>query len=310
LAHYRLFAGLLAIALAAGCKAQPAQNLEMNRRIEVLVRGQFNVPQNYNVSIGERHASEFPGYDKVTITFTRGSRSTPLEFLLSKDGKTLAQLLTFDLTKDPGAGIDLTGRPVRGNPQAKVTVVSFDDLECPYCSRMHESLFPSTLERYKDKVRFIYKDDPLTEIHPWAMHAAVDANCLAVQSHDAYWAFVDYLHGHGQDVSGTDRDPAKAAATLDRLTREQGATSKLDTAELNTCITKQDETQVRASQQEAASLGIDGTPALFINGERISGWVPEQQIWIVIDRALRAAGEEPPATPSAPAAAPAGSAGK
>lgn len=314
LAHYRLFAGLLALALAAGCKAQPAQpaqNLEMNRRIEVLVRGQFNVPQDYSVGIGERRASQFPGYDAVTITFTRGPKSIPLEFLLSKDGKTLARLLTFDLTKDSTDGIDLSGRPIRGNPKAKVTIISFDDLECPYCSRMHEALFPSTLARYKDQIRFVYKDDPLTEIHPWAMHAAVDANCLAVQSHDAYWAFVDYVHANGQEVSGTDRNPAKAAATLDRITREQGTTSKLDMNELNACVEKQDESQVRASQQEAAALGIDGTPALFINGERITGWMPEQQIWLVIDRALRAAGEVPPPAPAAPpAAAPAGSAGK
>ncbi len=297
--HYRLFAGLLAVALAVGCKAQPVPNQEMNRRIEVLVRGQFNVPQDYNVTIGERHASDFSGYDKVTITFTRGPKSTPLDFLLSKDGKTLARLLTFDLTKDPDADIDLTGRPVRGNPQAKVTIVSFDDLECPYCSRMHEALFPATLNRYKDKVRIIYKDDPLTEIHPWALHAAVDANCLAAQSHDAYWTFVDYLHANGQEVSGTDRDPVKAAATLDRLTRQQGTMSKLDPVKLDACINKQDDTQVRASAQEAAALGIDGTPALFINGERINGWVPEQQVWLVIDRALRAAGEEPPSTPGA-----------
>ncbi len=71
---------------------------------------------------------------------------------------------------------------------------------------MHQELFPATLEHYKDLVRFVYKDDPLTELHPWAMHAAVDANCLAAQSGEVYWTYVDYLHSHGQEITGQDRD--------------------------------------------------------------------------------------------------------
>lgn len=297
------FAGLLLVGLAAGCKAQPAQtgaqDAAMNRRIEVMVRSKFNVPPDYNVVIGARKASQIPGYDAVTITFVRGPKSTPFDFLLSTDGKTLARLETIDLTKDPAQTIETTGRPIRGNPAAKVTVISFDDLECPYCSRMHQSLFPDTILRYKDKVRFIYKDDPLTSLHPWAMHAAVDANCLAAQNGDVYWKFVDYLHANGQEVSGENRDPARSFATLDRITREHGTLGKLDAAQLDACIAKQDETQVRASAREAEDLGIDGTPALFINGERIYGALPEEQLWLVIDRALVAAGEQPP-PPEAP----------
>jgi predicted DsbA family dithiol-disulfide isomerase len=77
--------------------------------------------------------------------------------------------------------------------------------------------------------------------------------------------------------------------------------AKLDIPKLDACLAKQDESQVRASAKEAEALGVDGTPALFIEGERITGAVPEQQVWLVIDRALRAAGEEPPAAPDQPA---------
>ena len=100
-------------------------------------------------------------------------------------------------------------------------MINFDDLECPYCAQMHQMLFPATLDRYKDKVRFVYRDDPLAEIHPWAMHAAVDANCLAAQSSDVYWTYVDYLHSHGQEVNGEDHDTAKSFAALDRIAREE-----------------------------------------------------------------------------------------
>jgi protein-disulfide isomerase len=314
LSRTRLMAGLLALCMTAGCKAQststtnaagaPLDPATLNRHIEVLVRSQFNVPQDYIVTLGTRGPSMVNGFETLPITFSRGPNMKVENFLISKDGQTLARLETFDLAKDPVFAINVADRPIRGNPNAKVTVVNFDDLECPYCARMHQALFPSTLERYKDKVRFVYKDDPLVSLHPWAMHASVDANCLAAQSSDVYWTYVDYLHGHGQEVSGPDRDPAKSFAALDRIARQEATLAKLDPGKLDACMAKQDDTQVRASTAEADLLKIDGTPALFVNGERIDGAVPEEQVWIVIDRALRAAGVEPPPSPVAPAAPP------
>jgi len=54
-------------------------------------------------------------------------------------------------------------------------------------------LFPGILKEYGDRVLISYKDYPLAEIHPWATHAAVDANCLVEQNNDAYWDLADYL---------------------------------------------------------------------------------------------------------------------
>ncbi len=308
----QLFAGLLALGLAAGCKAQPAPpsapDPGLDRRIEVMVRAEFNVPEDYSVSLGARAPSNVPGFETLPVTLSRGTKSTVVDFLISSDNKTLARLEKFDLEKDPAFSIDVTGRPVRGNPAARVTVINFDDLECPYCARMHQSLFPSTFERYKDKVRFIYKDDPLVDLHPWAMHAAVDANCLAAQSGDVYWTYVDYLHSHGQEVNGEDRNLQKSFAALDRIARQEATLGKLDGSKLDACMAKQDETAIHAETKEADSLGIEGTPAVFVNGERIDGAVPEEKVWMVIDRALRAAGEQPPATPPAGPAEPAKSA--
>jgi protein-disulfide isomerase len=205
----------------------------------------------------------------------------------------------------------LANRPVRGPESAKVTIVNFDDLECPYCARMHQQLFPETFEHYKGLVKFVYKDDPLVEIHPWAMHASVDANCLADQNATAYWSYVDYVHSHGDEISGTDRDPAKASAALDRIAREQGAKANVNAALLDICLKKQDNSIVLASMKEADLLKIDGTPTLFVNGERISGALPIDQVWAAIDRALEAEGVKPPAASAAqpaanPSKAPAG----
>jgi protein-disulfide isomerase len=298
---------LLALGLVVGCRAQTAasspQDPALNRRIEVMVRSQFGVPPEVSVAFGQRKPSQISGYETLPIILSHGPATKEIDFLISTDNTKLARLETFDLSKNPALHIDIDGRPVRGNPNAKVTVINFDDLQCPFCARMHTSLFPETLDRYKDKVKFVYKDDPLTELHPWAMHAAVNANCLADLSSETYWKYVDYVHSHGQEISGEDRNVQKSLATLDRIAREEATLAKLDTARLDACLAKQDETHVRASAKEAEGLGVEGTPALFIDGERINGALPPEQIWIVIDRALRAAGVQPPPPP--PAAEPA-----
>jgi len=308
LSQLRFFAILLAICATVGCKAQtellPDADPAANRRIEVTVRSQFNIPQDYDVAIGARKPSKISGYDDLPVTVSHGTRSQVISFLISADGKKLARLETYDLSRDPSSTIDIAGRPVRGNPNAKVTVITFDDLECPYCALMHQQLFPKTLDRYKDKIRFVYKDFPLVEIHPWAMRASVNADCLAAQNGDAYWTYVDYLHSHAQEVTGEDRDVNKSNAALDRIARQEASAGKLDAQKLDACIAKQDDSQVKESLKEASGLGLQGAPALFVNGERIDGAKPLEQVWMAIDRALRAAGEKPPAMPAQPVGEP------
>ncbi len=280
---------------ASGCSAQNPPSSSVNRRIEVLVRSQFNVPSNYEVILGTRTKSDVPGYDNLPVTFSHSGKQTTVPFLISSDGNTFARLEKFDISKDPQDTVSTDKRPVRGTPGAKVTIVNFDDLECPYCARMHEELFPTTLDHYKGLVRVIYKDYPLVEIHPWAMHAAVNANCLAAQNDTAYWDYVDYLHSHGEEISGSAPDPAKSFLALDTAAREQGTKAHLSMDKLNACIQKQDPAPVRPSMHEAEALGIEGTPQVFVNGERIAGGArPIDELWDAIDRALKADGVQPP----------------
>jgi protein-disulfide isomerase len=308
LVNARFFAGMLLLCLAAGCKAQiappSAPDPTLNRRIEVLVRSQFELPADVTLTIGARKPSQFTGYATLPIIILHNGKTQEFDFLISEDNTKLLHMDSMDLTKDPADAIPVAGRPIRGNPAAKVTVVNFDDLECPYCARMQEELFPVTMDHYKNQVRYIYKDDPLTDLHPWAMHAAVDANCLAAQSATVYWAYVDYLHAHGDEVSGDQSDLKKSFAALDRIARQEATVNKLDGTALDACLTKQDETQIKVSVKLADSLGIDGTPAVYVNGEKVNGGaVPVDQLWMVIDRALRSVGQEPPASPATPPAA-------
>jgi protein-disulfide isomerase len=226
----------------------------------------------------------------VTVTIDNAGKKQDLTFLVSKDHASMMRVIKFDLGKDPFAEtmskIDTSGRPARGAKASKVVVVNFDDFECPFCSRMHQTLFPQILKEYGDRVTFIYKDYPLVEIHPWATHAAVDANCLASQNSDAYWDFADYIHSNQREVNN-EKTPSARTDALDRLTISQGQKHNLDVGKLQSCIKAQDETAVKASMKEAEGVGVDATPTLFINGQKLDGAVPVSEVRAALDQALK-----------------------
>jgi protein-disulfide isomerase len=295
---------LVLMLVCLGCSAQLApMPSDLTQKIERQVRATYSIPATVKITVGTLRPSDFTGYDALTITMEGGEKKQTYDFLLSKDGKTLARMTKLDLTKDPYVEamkkIDLNGRPTRGSKDAKVVVVNFDDFECPFCSRMHQTLFPELLKEYGDRVEFVYKDYPLTEIHPWATHAAVDANCLAAQNNDAYWDFADHIHANQREVSSERGRDAQFAA-LDRLTLEQGQKHNLDQSKLQTCVKAQNEDAVKASMHEAEGVGVTATPTLFVNGQEMDGALPVTEMRAALDRALQQAGVAVPAHPPTP----------
>jgi protein-disulfide isomerase len=287
--------------ICLGCSAQSVSP-DVSRKIERQVRSYYNLPPRVNVVLGPLKSSEFPNYDTISITLQGGEKRTTFDFLLSKDRNTLIRMTKLDLTKDPFAEVmskmDLSNRPIRGTKGAKVVVVNYDDFQCPFCSRMHQTLFPELLKEYGDRIEFVYKDFPLTEIHPWAMHAAVDANCLAAQSSEAYWDFADYVHDNQREFNNPKGLDARFAA-LDRVTLDQAQKHSLDPAKLQSCVKAQDETAIKTSMKEAEGLGVDGTPALFVNGQKVDGGaLPIEELRAVFDRALQDEGLTPPTHPA------------
>src|ERR1700716_2240581 len=289
---------LVLLLICMGCVAQ-SSSPDLERKIERQVRSFYGIPPEVQVLVAApAPSSEWPGYDSVSVTIGNDDgKKQDYQFLVAKDRNSMVRLVKFDLTRDPYSEvmkkIDVTGRPTRGAKASKVVVVNFDDFECPYCSRMHQTLFPEIFKEYGDRVTFIYKDYPLAEIHPWAIHAAVDANCLGAQNADAYWDFADYIHAHQREVS-SEKTPDARLAALDRLAMLQGQKHNVDTVKLQSCLKAQDEGAVKASMSEADAIGVSATPTMFINGEKIAGAVPAADIRAALDRALRDAGQPVP----------------
>jgi hypothetical protein len=272
---------LILLLVCLGCVAQSAPP-DVARKIEHQVRAFYTIPPEVKVIVGAiTPSADMPGYDGVTVNIDGGDgKQKDYKFLLSKDRGTMLRVTRFDLTKDPFAElmskIDIAGRPSRGAKSAKVVVVN------------------------GDRVTFIYKDDPLTEIHPWALHAAVDANCLAAQNGDAYWDFADYIHANKREVD-TEKTPVARFDAIDKMTMSQGQKHSVDVGKLQSCVKAQNEDAVKASMNEAEGLGVNGTPALFINGQKIDGAVPIGEVRAALDAALKDAGEPVPQhIPSSP----------
>src|ERR1700736_5797793 len=129
---------------------------EVTHRIITEIRSRYNVPSRVTMTLSEPKPGATSGYDDLVVSFVGGTTNTHHDFLISTDRKTLARLETIDISQDLMSKIDVKGRPVKGNPSAKVTIVNFDDFQCPFCSRMPSSVFPNVFKHYGDKITIVY----------------------------------------------------------------------------------------------------------------------------------------------------------
>lgn len=181
--------------------------------------------------------------------------------------------------KDPSAAQQVTrynvlpgDNPSLGPANAPITVIEFSDYQCPYCRKWHTEVFRQLMAAYPDKVRLVYRDFPLTSIHPEAEPAAEAAYCAGEQMN--YFDYQDRLFSMQY---GLDK------AAFQRYAAEQG----LDMDRFNTCLdTGKFNSKVMANYQYAAKIGISSTPTFFINGIAIVGAQPLEVFQQVIDQEL------------------------
>jgi protein-disulfide isomerase len=186
-----------------------------------------------------------------------------------------ASVTTFLEAPEPfRSEVSVAGAPVRGNPNAPVTIVEFSDFHCPFCRRAHP-VIQQVLAKYGDRVRLVYKDMPLDNLHPNARAAAEAGHCAAEQG--KFWEFHDKLFAS---------EPDSSPATLNRLAQESG----INVAPFEACYkARRFKAQVDASSQEGTRLGVTGTPTFFINGRTVTGALPLDSFVKVIDEELKRA---------------------
>ena len=169
-----------------------------------------------------------------------------------------------------------------GPADAPVTLVEYGDYECPHCARAHP-IVNAVRGMLRNKLRFVFRDFPLTQIHAFALHAAEASESVAAQAGEsAYWAMHDTLYEHQQDsldaldddhlvayAAACGADPVKVARDLANATFEEA---------------------VRADFMSGVRSGVNGTPTFFINGVRFEGnWTDPKEFALALEDAAAVA---------------------
>ncbi len=170
--------------------------------------------------------------------------------------------------------IDTAGAALKGNQDAKVSLVIFEDFECPFCGRFTTQALGQIEKDYVDtgKAKIYFKHFPLNSIHPDAQKASEAAECAKEQG--KFWEYHDILFVNQQALSINDLK--KYAADLG-----------LDTAKFNSCLDSgAKKSQVEKDASDGDNAGVTGTPTVFVNGRPIVGAQPYSSFKAAIDSEL------------------------
>jgi protein-disulfide isomerase len=192
-----------------------------------------------------------------------------------KPGPALYEKACEENVKLAAAGPKLDVRsddPIRGNRAAPVTIVLFSDFQCPFCSRV-EPTIKQALQAYGDRIRVVWKHQPLG-FHPNALPAAEAAE--AAREQGKFWEMHDGLFENQQSLS---------PETYERVARKIGLNLQAFKASI---ASGRNKGRISEDQALANRIGANGTPTMFVNGEKVEGAVPFESLKSVIDRALAA----------------------
>ncbi len=220
----------------------------------------------------ERKGKDAPPFDQVKAQiadYLAQSQRMRLQ------GELVARLKTEGnvkiLMEPPRVTVAVGDAPALGPKDAKVTFIEFSDYECPFCGREREVIW-QVVDKYKDKVRYVFKDFPLS-FHRSAQKAAEAAHCAGDQG--KYWEYNKMAYANQKDLS---------VESLKKYAKDVG----IDTAKFDTCLDSGAQTaRVKKSLEEGSAAGVSGTPAYFINGIMLSGAQPPEAFGEVIDAELK-----------------------
>jgi len=199
------------------------------------------------------------------VTVSKGGGSDSATVYVSHDGNFLIRGELSDMAADPFAEtrskLHLENSASLGAVDAKITLVEFGDLECPSCRQL-DGFLRAYLPEHPE-VRLVFKHFPLTEVHPWAMTAALAAQCALQHNPAAFWKLHDAIYDSQDLIS-----PSNAYDKLIEIGTQQGMTAE----DLKSCMAAP-ETSDRVKQDisEGHALDVRATPTSFVNGRRVVG---------------------------------------
>jgi protein-disulfide isomerase len=235
-------------------KAASAANLTPEEYIAQQVKAQGEVPEDEIATFYEEHIDQMGGLpldemrDRIS-DFMKGQRALTIVDDLRNQATTEVLLEPTRVT------VEAIG-PSRGPDDAVVTIVEFSDFQCPFCGRVVPTI-DQVVAKYPTQVRFVYRNLPLSKIHPRAQAAAEAAACADNQGN--FWDYHDLIFANNRAVSDEDLEGHASELGLDMQAFRQ-------------CVQNRETQQiVEADMAAAESLHISGTPSFVINGIPLHG---------------------------------------
>lgn len=182
--------------------------------------------------------------------------------------------------------ISIDDDPMKGDPNAPITIIEFSDFQCPFCAKFHETTLPLLEKNYilTGKVNFVYRDFPITSIHPNAVTAALASECTDDQG--KYWEMHDMIFENQRIWQGL--EPSQSANTFRDYAIELG----LNMDEFDSCMTSGKYIEeIKNDLDDGRAYGVSGTPGFFVGNAEIGftkliGAQPFSSFKQVIDRQL------------------------
>lgn len=242
----------------------PNQN-SIETRVELYLRNAYAWGPAFEVKVGPPKSSPIPDLLALSVTVTMSGQSDTAIVYADRNGKFIVRGEMLDMSIDPFAEtrskLSAKDSPSLGPQDAKVTLIEFADFECPSCRQL--DLILRNLIVAHPEIRLVYKNFPLSDLHPWAMTAAIAGQCAYQQQPDVFWKFHNSIFD-AQDLI----TPSNAWDKMIDVATQHG----LDKDTFRTCMSDPETTkQIEKTQAEGRALKITATPTTFINGRRVVG---------------------------------------
>jgi protein-disulfide isomerase len=175
--------------------------------------------------------------------------------------------------------VTLEGEPVLGEEDAPVTMLAYEDFQCPFCKQFEEGAVPQIVENYVDsgQVKIVWKDRPLPNLHPWAEDATME--CVYREGgNDPFWTVKDKIFANQDSIS-----TSNVQSEIKQWASQEGVSE----AAVQSCLDNGNPMEeVNTDSKNGQKLGASGTPTAYVNGEELVGAQPYSRFETVIEDAL------------------------
>src|SRR5882724_1103349 len=262
---------------AAAAQAAPSGGRPSEEAVDAFMQQMVGYNPGVTWKVAEIRPTSVAGLTEVLVVITDPQGSNSNRFYVTADGKhaVTGDIIPFGTKPFEQDRVKLekgVNGPTKGPAKAPVMIVEFSDMQCPHCKQVAPTV--EQLLTQEPNAHFVFQSFPLPN-HNWAEKAADYVDCVGRASNDAVWKFIAKTFEQQESIT-----EANADEKLKAIATESGANAD----QIAACAAKPDtKARIQASLALGKSVGVTGTPAIFINGRMLSGGVPVEVLKQIVE---------------------------